>query len=164
MEFSNVCDHLLQQRSSCSVSAVDFERTWRTRLPHSSHKCSIGDRSSDNAGQGRTRMWFWFRKSWHTRDTWHLALSCWKTLSKFRCCRKGRMIGSRILSLYFTASNVPWTIFSWVRPSRQSPAQTIALPPKKRSDSYTHWCVKRSPHTGAQNVPHGRGTHDNVHR
>jgi hypothetical protein len=72
-------------------------------------------------------------------------LSCWKTWSKFRCCRKGRAIGSRISSLYFTAFNVTWTILSWVRPSWQIPAQTITLPPPKRSDSYTHWSIKRSP-------------------
>jgi hypothetical protein len=48
-----------------------------------------------------TRMWFWFRKSWQTWATWHLALSCWKTWSKFRCCRKGRTIGSRISSVFY---------------------------------------------------------------
>jgi hypothetical protein len=79
---------------------VDLFSLWR--LPSSSHICSIGDRSGDNAGQERTRMWFCFRKSGQTRVTWHLALSCWKTLSKFRCCRKGRTIGSRKSSLYFT--------------------------------------------------------------
>jgi hypothetical protein len=52
-------------------------------------------------------MCFWLRKSWQTRATWHLALSCWKTWSKFRCCRKGRMIGSRISSLYFTGGFTP---------------------------------------------------------
>jgi len=45
-----------------------------------------------NGGQGRTRMWFWFKKSSQTRATWHRALSCWKTWSKFHCCRKGRTI------------------------------------------------------------------------
>ena len=34
--------------------------------------------------------------------------------------------------------------FSWVRPSWQIPAQTITLPSPKRSDSCTHWSVKRS--------------------
>ena len=132
--------------ASCSSSSISGGFWWwRTRLPSSSHKCSIGDRSGDNAGQWRTRMWFWFRKSWKTWATWHLALSCWKTWSKFRCCRKGRAIGSRISSLYFTAFNVTWTILSWVRPSWQIPAQTITLPPPKRSDSYTHWSIKRSP-------------------
>ena len=129
-------------RSSCSVSG-GFDGG--TRLPSSSHKCSIGDRFGANAGQWRTRMWFWFRKSWQTRPTWHLTMSCWKMLSKFRCCRKGKTVGSRITSLYFTAFNFPWTIFGWVRPSWQIPAQTITLPPPKRSDSYTHWSVKRSP-------------------
>ena len=45
-------------RSSCSVSG-GFWRWWRC-LPSSSHKCpiAIGDRFNDNAGQGRTRMWF----------------------------------------------------------------------------------------------------------
>jgi len=76
--------------SSCSVSGGVWR--WRTRLPSSFHKCSIGDRSGDNDGQERTRMWF-------------------------RYCRKGRTIGSRISSLYFTTFNVPWTILSWVRPS-----------------------------------------------
>ena len=113
-------------------------------------------RSGDNAGQGRTQMWLWFRMSRQTRATWHLALSCWNRCSKFRCWRDGkRAIGSRISSLYFTAINVPWTILSWVRPSWQIPAQTITLPPPKRSDSYTHCSVKRSPHL--------RYTH-NVHR
>ena len=37
------------------VVPVDFD-WWRTRRQSSSHKCSIGDRSGDNAGQGRTRM------------------------------------------------------------------------------------------------------------
>jgi hypothetical protein len=97
-------------RKSCSVSGGFW--WWRTRLPSSSHKCSIGDRSGDNAGQGRTRMWFCFRKSWQTRVTWNLALSCWKTWSKVRCCRKGRTIGPRLSSLYFTTFNVPWTILS----------------------------------------------------
>ena len=126
--------------SPCSVS-VDFdggEHVYRV------HPIMFnGDRYGDNAGRGRTRMWFWFRKSWQTRATWHLALSCWKTWSKFRCCRKGRTIGSRIWSLYFTVFNVPWTILSWVRPSWQIPAQTIILSSPKRSDSYTHWSVKR---------------------
>ena len=130
-------------RSSCSVFGWFWR--WRTRLPRSSHKCSIGDRSGENAGKGSTRKWFWFRKSWQTRSTWHLALSCWKTLSKFRCCRKDRTTGSRISSLYITAFNVPWTILGWVRTPWQIPAQTITLPPPKRSDSYTHWSVKCSP-------------------
>jgi hypothetical protein len=32
---------------------------------------------------------------------------------------------------------------SWLRPSWQSPAHIITLPPPKRSDSNTHWSVKR---------------------
>ena len=37
------------------VFPVDFD--WRARLPpSSSHKCLIGDRSGDNAGQGGTRI------------------------------------------------------------------------------------------------------------
>jgi hypothetical protein len=32
-----------------------------------------------------------------------------------------------------------------VRPSWQVPTQTITPPPPKRSDSYTHWSVNRSP-------------------
>jgi hypothetical protein len=34
---------------------------------------------------------------------------------------------------------------SWVRPSWHIPIQTITFLPPKRSDSYTHWSVKRSP-------------------
>jgi len=105
-------------RSSCSVSGG----FWQTHLPSSSHKCSIGGRSGENAGQGRTRMWFWFRKYWQTRATWHLALSCWKTWSQLRSCWKGRTIRSRMSSLYFTACNGPWTILRWVRPSWKIPA------------------------------------------
>ena len=37
-------------------------------LPSSS-QCSIGDRSGDNDGQGRTRMRFWYRKSCQTPAT-----------------------------------------------------------------------------------------------
>ena len=113
-------------RSSCSVFGGFYR--WRTGLPSSSHKCAIVDRSANNVGQGRTRMWFSFIKSWQTRTTWHLALSCWKTWSKFRYCR---MIGLRRSSLYFTAFNVPWTILSWMRPSWQIPSQTITPPPPK---------------------------------
>ena len=118
--------------SFCSVSGGFW--LWRTRLPSSSHKCSIGY----YCGHGRTQMWFWLRKSWQIRATWHLALSCWKTWSKFRCSRKDRTIRPSISILYFTAFNVPWTILSWVRPSWQIPAQILKLSPPERSDSYTH--------------------------
>ena len=74
------------QCSSCSVSGGFW--LWRTRLPSSSHKCSIGD----YGGHGRTRMWFWSRKTWQIRATWHLALSCWKTWSKFRCSRTKNIV------------------------------------------------------------------------
>jgi hypothetical protein len=83
------------------------------------------------------RMWFWLIRSWQTWATWHFALWCWKTWSKFRCCRKRRTIGSRISSLYFTAFSIPWKIWSWVRPSWQFPAQAITFPPLKRPDTYT---------------------------
>ena len=53
-----------RSRSSCSASGEFWRR--RTRLLSSSNKCSIDDISSDNAGQGRTRMWFWFRNSWQS--------------------------------------------------------------------------------------------------
>ena len=140
-------------RSSCNASGAFWRR--RTRLLSSSNNSSIGDISGDNVGQGRTRMWFWFRNSWQTPATWHLALSWWKTWSKFRCCSKHRTIGSRISSLYFTAFNVPWTMLSWVWRSRQIPAQTITRPPPKQWDSHTHWSVKR-----AQRLRYT----DNVHR
>jgi hypothetical protein len=74
-----------------------------------------------------------------------LALACWKTWKKFRYCRKGRTIRSIISYLCFTVFNVPWTILSWVRPSWHIPIQTITFLSPKRSDSYTHWSVKRSP-------------------
>ena len=95
-----VCGMLLHSgtsasRSSCSVSGGLWP--WRTPLSSLSHKCSIGDRSGDTAGHGKTIMSFW--KSWQTRATWHLSLSCWKTWSKFLCCRKGRTIASRICIL-----------------------------------------------------------------
>ena len=95
------CGMLLQSgtsasRNSCSVAGGFWP--WRTRVPISSHKCSIGDRSGDNAGQGKTIMLFW--KTGQTRATWHLSLSCWKTWSQFRCCRKGRTIASRICILW----------------------------------------------------------------
>ena len=140
-------------RSSCSVSG-GFWR-WRTRLPCSSHKCSIGDRYDDNADEGRTRMWFWLRKSWQTRATWHIAWSCWKTWSKFRWCRKGRTIGSRISSLYCMAFNVPCVILSWVRSSWQIPAQTNTSASK--TVGLVHTVIRK-------NVPHVWGTDDNVHR
>ena len=88
--------------SSCSNSG-GFWR-WRTRLRSSSHKCSIGDRSGDNADQGRTRMW-WFR-------------CC------IQCCLKKFELSATIMTIS---------------------AQTITPPPPKRSDSYTHWSVKRFP-------------------
>jgi hypothetical protein len=97
-------------------------------------------------------MWFWFKKSWQARATWHLGLPCWKTWLKCRYYKKGRTIGWRISSLYITAFNVPWTSLSWVRPSWQIPGETITLPPPKRSDSYTHWSIKRSPPAGTHDV------------
>jgi hypothetical protein len=78
--------------------------------------------------------------SWQIRATWHLALSCWKTWSKFRCSRKDRTIGSRISFLYFTTFNVPWTILSWVRPSWQIPAHT-QNPPENYRSCITRLCT-----------------------
>jgi hypothetical protein len=92
------------------------------------HSCTSASRSSCSVSGGFwrhvtslvfvktfwTRMRFWFRKSWQTRGTWHLALSCWKTWLKCRCCRKGRTIESRISIVYFTAfwghQNSPTTL------------------------------------------------------
>jgi hypothetical protein len=85
---------------SCTSVSGGFWR-WRTRLPSSSHRWPIGSRSCDNGGQGRPRMWFGFRKPCQPRATWHLALSCWKTWSKFRSREKGRTLGSNISFLYF---------------------------------------------------------------
>jgi hypothetical protein len=45
-------------------------------------KCAIVDWSGDNVDQRRKRVWFWFRKSWQTRATWHRGLPCWKTWSE----------------------------------------------------------------------------------
>ena len=161
-EFRNVCKHLLQQRQlristhranqslgCCSTRAqmrhatpVLFSgRFWRllTRLPSSSHKCSICYGTGDNADQGRTRMWFW--KSWQTRATCHLALL--KDMIRVSLLQKGQSDRIKYI-VYFTAFNVLWTIVSWLRPLWQIPAQTITLQPPKRSDSYTHWSVKHS--------------------
>jgi hypothetical protein len=67
-------------RSACSVSRGLWG--WWTRLLSSSYKCAIVDWSGDNVDQRRKRVWFWFRKSWQTRATWHRGLPCWKTWSE----------------------------------------------------------------------------------
>ena len=92
------------------VFPVDFDGGEHVYRVHSINVQSVTDLVIMTVKEERTRMWF-------------------------RCCRKGRTIGSRISSLYFTTFNVPWTILSWVRPTWQIPAQTIILPPPKLSRS-----------------------------
>ena len=109
-----------------------------TRLSSSSHKCSIGDRSGDRAGQGRTFMFCCCRYCAQTRATWHLALSCWKVW-RFPClAMNGWTIGLKISSRYLTPVRRPSTIFSSVWPQCLIQAHTITPPPPKRSHSCTH--------------------------
>ena len=142
-----------RSRSSCSASGEFWRR--RTRLLSSSNKCSIGDISRIMQAKEEHGCDSGSEILDKVPATWHLALSWWKTWSKFHCCRKYGTIGSRILSLYLTAFNVPSTILNWVWPSREIPGQTITFPPPKQSDPHTHWSIKR--------VQRLRYT-DNVHR
>ena len=93
-------------RSSCSVSG-GFWR-WRTRLPSSSHKCSIGDRSGDNAEQGRTRVWLWSLQQRRARVQASLVvLWC--------CLRIGPTTGR--LAQSPDSRSLPWTIQTFARPA-----------------------------------------------
>ena len=81
------------RRSSACVGAG-----WRLRTPlsNTSYRCSIGERSGLNAGQGRTSTLFACRYSLQILTMWGRALSCWNvTLWRWM---KGTTTGWRMVS------------------------------------------------------------------
>lgn len=64
-----------------------------------SHTCLVGDKLSDQAGQGRNCASWSQRKPWTIRATWGWVLSCWNTLPR-RIHKRGRTAGSRTSVMY----------------------------------------------------------------
>ena len=106
----------------------------RTRLPSSTHTCSIGLKSELNDGHGRVLTSCWRKKSKVTCATCGLALSCWK--SRRRCCAmNGKTWGCNIVMRYAIALRRPRTtckaVFGqrWYKPTPLSLLRPIDYVP-----------------------------------
>ncbi len=102
---------------------------WRrlTCLPSSSQQCSIGLRSGDIAGQGKTSTWCCANKFIEILAVWGLALSCWNViLCPFT---NGTTMGIRMASQYCWAFRMPWTTTRSVQRLYVMPAQTMTEGP-----------------------------------
>ena len=96
------------------------------------HECDFGSESLDKHKQ---------------RDILHCH--GWKTWSKFRCCRKGRTIGSTISSLWHSMFLEQF----WAECDHHDKFQPRpTLPPPKRSKSYTQWSVRTFPTSAVQTI------------
>ena len=115
---------------------------WRTQRSSSSHRCSIGLRSGERAGQRITLTFCCSKKSVVMRAVCGRALSCWNTsLLMFIA---GNKCGLRISSRYRTAFKLPGTVTSCVFRAYEIAAHIITLPPPKLSTSTTQFWAKRS--------------------
>ena len=76
------------------------------RLSNSSQRCSIGFKSDDKDGHGRTLMLFRCRNAIVVRAVCGLAFSCWKVLSLF--CIIGRIRHNNT-----ELSDYHWCVPSW---------------------------------------------------
>ena len=97
----------------------------RKRRCISSQTCSIGDKSGDIAGQGRTLTFFWIKKSVTTSATSGRALSCCSVA--LCCCTNGRTWGCMISSRYLMPVSVPSTTTRAVLPRDEIPPHTMTL-------------------------------------
>ena len=77
----------------------------RRRRSNSSQRCSMGFKSGDLEGQGRTLMLWCLKKTVVSRAVWGRALSCWKTSLTFTMM--GCTWGLRISSTYRWAVRFP---------------------------------------------------------
>ena len=118
----------------------------RTRLPSSSHKCSIGFKSGDIAGQSMTLIAFVWRKFCVNLAVCARALSCWNVnpFCWLFCCINGTKTRWRISSTYLLAVRVPSKTISCDRKLWLIAPQTITPPPPNLSRSRTQSSAKRS--------------------
>ena len=120
------------QNTSQVSNVIDVISLSLTLLTRWSQRCSIGEISSDSAGQSNTFTLFACIKFLVSRATWHRALSCWKIVA----C-PWRWNGSNAdwtISLqYRMAFKFPWIVTKSVLARCKIPPQTITLPPPKRS-------------------------------
>ena len=105
--------------SSCSAMASCWRLIggWHrlyTRFPSLSQRCSIGFKSGENAGQGRTCTPFWLKKSMVSLAEWARALSYWKSVTSPLLRKNGTTSGPKISSMYRRAVKLPSTTMSWV--------------------------------------------------
>ena len=109
----------------------------QTRWSSSFQMCSIGLRSGDFEGQGKTSMFCCWRKAWVILAVCGLALSRWKVMPGPLWLRKFTTSTARILSLYLAAVKVPSRKNRLVLLCEVIPAHTITLPPPNLSLSWT---------------------------
>ena len=132
----------VMSHSSCSAMAS----CWRlyTSFPSWSQRCSIGFKSGENAGQGRTCTPFWLKKSMVSLAEWARALSCWKSVTSPLLRNNGTNSGSKISSMYRSAVKLPSTTMSWVLWRHEIPPHTITLPPTQPYTCLTQQSWNRS--------------------
>ena len=104
---------------ACHSCCSSCARSWRvaggglmarTRRPSTSHRCSMGLRSGERAGQSILTTPCCRRKVRTTAARWHGALSSWKMAPLPTACRAGRTRGLTIVSRYATPVRRPWTM------------------------------------------------------
>ena len=133
--------------SSCSATASCWSVCgcrWRCRTRRSrvSHRCSIGLRSGDLEGHGKTLTLEFCRKVIVARAVWGRALSCWNICLCWSII--GRRWGRNTWSMYRWAVRFPWMITKCDFWLYEMAPQTITLPPPNLSTCRIQLGSKRS--------------------
>ena len=126
---------LFQASCKAKVSCLRLEG-WGRRLamvlPISSQRCSIGERSGEQAGHGSTSMICVWRWSRYILTTWGFALSCWKIATSACCWKNGYTTGISTSLMYRWAVRLPGITISSVGRLNEIPSHTMTLPLPQR--------------------------------
>jgi len=145
---TKACGMLFQMLTSAGPSSANVTGGFGSRRSLrsiSSHKCSIGDRSGETAGQSNKLTFCCCKKFWTTRATWGLALSCCNVTLLPWFWMNGITCGWRISSRYLAAVKFPLMSCYAVLPVAVMPPHTMTLLPPNARRSITHGSENLSP-------------------
>ena len=135
----------LLKETSFQALDVDWRHKAKSDLPIEMFPCSMGFRSGEHAGHGKTCTLALARKFCDNRAVCGLALSCWKMSQRGCCWRKGITTDLKMSWRLCFAFRFPRITTNVVLTSPHMPPQTISPPFPNGRTCWTQLGAKRSP-------------------